>query len=249
MGDVVVGVLGASGGLGVSTLAVALALRAGDRHGLAAGVDGDLTRGGLDVTACVEHQAGVRWGDLTAVEGEVDGPGLLRSLPAERNARFLAAGSGAPSASVVGRVVAALAETTSLVVVDCGTRGESVGPCTDVLLVCGTSVRQLADGAACAAHVHARGVRAGLVLRTVGRSPVEPEDVAFHLDLPLVATMRDDARVAGDPVRGRAPGLRGSDAVGAVADRVLDGLMTAGAAERRGGGRGQLDRRATEDIA
>jgi hypothetical protein len=237
-----VGVLGASGGLGASTLVVALTVRAGERYGVAVAVDGDLARGGLDVTACVEHQAGVRWGDLTALDGEVDGPRLLRTLPAERNARFLAAGGGGPREPVIHRVVDALAATTSLVVVDGGTRADAVEPCSHVVLVCGTAVRQLADGTAYAALLHARGVRAGLVLRMTGRHPVDPEDVAFHLDLPLLGTVRHDAKVAGDPGRGRTPGSRSADAVGAVADRVLDevlgGLLDEGHGEVLGKGRG-----------
>jgi hypothetical protein len=228
MDDVVVGVLGASGGLGVSTLAVALAVRAGRRYGVAVGVDGDLLRGGLDVTACLEHQAGIRWGDLTQVEGGVDGPGLLRGLPAERNARFLAAGGTPPDGQVVSRVVAALATTASVVVLDAGTRAECLDLCTDAVLLCGTTVRQLADGAAVGHRLHGRGLPTRLVLRVRGRSTVDPEDVAFHLDLPLVATLREDARVGTDPARGRLPGSRAGDAVGAVADRVLDELVDAG---------------------
>ena len=245
MDDVVVGVLGASGGLGASTLVVALTVRAGERYGVAAGVDGDLGRGGLDVTACVEHQTGVRWGDLTALDGEVDGPRLLRTLPAERNARFLAAGGGGPQGPVVHRVVESLAATASLVVVDGGTRADAVEPCTYVVLLCGTAVRQLADGTAYAALLHRGGVRAGLVLRMAGRHPVDPEDVAFHLDLPLLGTLRHDAKVAGDPARGRTPGSRSCDAVGAVADRVLDEVLGGLLDEDLGGdlGEGTRERR------
>jgi len=66
-----VGVVGASGGLGVSTLAVALASRAGPSLGVTVCVDtaGSAgARGGLDVTACLEHLPGLR----TALEALLD---------------------------------------------------------------------------------------------------------------------------------------------------------------------------------
>jgi hypothetical protein len=62
------------------------------------------------------------------------------------------------------------------------------------------------------------------VLRTgrTGRSdPVEPEDVALHLDLPLAGTLREDARVAVDADRARLPGSRSSGALASLVDSLL----------------------------
>ena len=97
---IVVGVLGASGGLGASTLTVALALTAA-QGGLApspqaVAVDGVLSRGGLDVTACVEHVAGLRWADLTGARGSVDGQDLLAELPRACGVPVLSAAPQAP---------------------------------------------------------------------------------------------------------------------------------------------------------
>ena len=90
----VVGVLGASGGLGASTLAVALAGSAVPVHPPVVCVDGHIERGGLDVTACVEHLPGVRWGDLAGVRGEVAVADLLRELPRAGGVPVLSAASG-----------------------------------------------------------------------------------------------------------------------------------------------------------
>src|SRR5690348_11711960 len=111
----VIGVMGASGGLGASTLAVALAVRAGPRTGVSVCVDGRTSGGGLDVTACLEHAPGVRWGDLADLRGEVDGAALLRALPGEGPLRVLAAGGGSPPAtSAVRTVVAGLVQVAGV---------------------------------------------------------------------------------------------------------------------------------------
>src|SRR6478672_5496568 len=89
----VVGVIGASGGVGSSTLAVALALRATPAVGAVTCVDLVLQAGGLDVTACVEHLPGLRWPDLAGARGRLDGADLMEALPAEGPVRVLAAGS------------------------------------------------------------------------------------------------------------------------------------------------------------
>lgn len=215
------GVTGSSGGLGVSSLCVALAIRAAAVVGATACVD-HTVGGGLDVTACLEHLPGVRWGDLTEVRGAVDGAALLGELPSYGAAHVLGMRGRPPSEGVVGAVVEALAVVCGVTVLDLG-RGVTVpAACTELILVSGVSARQLADASAVVAGL----VRAGdgelsvrLVLRMGRREPVSPEEVASHLDLPLAAVLFHDARVVGDADRGRPPGLRG--VLASVADRVL----------------------------
>ncbi|MGO4341137.1 hypothetical protein [Pedococcus sp. 2YAF34] len=231
----VVGVIGASGGLGTSTLAVALALRAAPLVGAVACVDLVLGAGGVDVTACVEHLPGLRWADLAGARGRIDGADLLVALPAEGPVRFLAAGSSrdAPAHGPVGgglalpdpvvvEGVSALSGVCGLTVLDLGTSPRWASLCTDVVLVCGSSARQLADAGACAAGLAGSGeavVR--LVLRAARREQVGPEEVAAHLDLPLAGVLRDDPRTVSDADRGRPPGSRAGGAVSATADQVV----------------------------
>ena len=237
----VVGVVGASGGVGTSTLAVALALRAGPALGAVACVDLVLGSGGLDVTACVEHLPGLRWQDLAGARGRLDGADLLAALPAEGPARILSAGGPAggvdgfgdgsagagrlqpvPPDPVVADCVSALSAVCALTVLDLGTTTRWASLCTDLVLVAGTAARQLADaGAAVAALTTPVGAEVRLVLRTGRRGAVAPEDVAAHLDLPLGAVLPDDPRSVADADRGRPPGSRAGGATSVAADRVL----------------------------
>lgn len=247
----VVGVIGASGGVGTSTLAVALALRAAPAVGAVTCVDLVLHGGGLDVTACVEHLSGLRWPDLAGARGRFDGADLLAALPAEGPVRVLAAGSprdatsaggdyrggaddggvpgegrvpgaGVPPDAVVVDCVSALSTVCSLTVLDLGTSARWATLCTDVVLVSGSSARQLADAGACASSLRrADGAAVRLVLRSGRREVVAPEEVAAHLDLPLAGVLRDDARTVADADRGLAPGARAGGAASSTADRVL----------------------------
>lgn len=220
----VLGVVGASGGLGASTLAVALAVRATASVGAAVCVDGAFERGGLDVTACLEHVAGLRWTDLVDLRGEADGADLLRSLPSAGGLRVLAARGQAPPDHVVESCLSALSSICGLTVVDLGSSLRWVGHCSEVLLVSGVSARHLADASALAVGLSRHRPTARLVLRAGRREAVTAEEVAVHLDLPLGATLRDDARAVTDADRARVPGSRTGGSVAVTVDRLLSEL-------------------------
>ncbi|QGN58425.1 hypothetical protein [Nostocoides sp. HKS02] len=217
----VIGVVGASGGLGASSLSVALALRGARQLGATVCVDGERDRGGLDVTACLEHLPGLRWPDLVSARGPLDGAALLRALPADGPLRVLAARGVDPGAEVAGAAVEALATVCALCVVDLGRSTELVPWCTEVLVLVGLGARQLADASALVPSVIDLAPLTRLVLRVGRRDPLLPEDVAAHLDLPLATVLRDDARAAADADRARLPGSRDSSALADAADRVL----------------------------
>jgi hypothetical protein len=253
-GGTVLGVLGASGGIGGSTLAVALGLTAA-RTERAAGsvaavccVDGHLSRGGLDVTACVEHRPGLRWGDLSGVRGEVPGEDLLAELPEVAGVRLLSASPGAgpvppapgpavprlPGTVAVEAVLRALRRSTRLVVVDVPP-GAAAEPflvaCDAVVLLSGATARHLADAAAASALAAVHCPRRWLIVRGSPRGSDLPEAMAAHLGLPLVGRWRDEPRLAVDAERGRAPGSARRSRLAALCERVLEqaaGLPSAG---------------------
>lgn len=221
MNHLVVGVLGTSGGLGVSSLAVALAVRASRIHGVTACVDAVREGGGLDVTACLEHLPGLRWSDLAEAQGALDGAALLRDLPAEGSVRVLASRAERPTVAVMAAAVRALAEVCAVTVVDLGRSVEQVQWCTDIIVVSGLTARQLADAAAVVPELVGRSPSARLVIRAGPHDPFQPEDVADHLDLPLAAVLADDPRALTDADRAKMPGARRASALARAADRVL----------------------------
>ena len=118
----VTAVIGASGGLGASTLALAVGRRLAATGPPAVVVDLDLLRGGLEVTAGIEHLPGRRWDDLRHVRGRVPPEALLPVLPGEEGCAVLSARGGAPPGvpEVAARdVVAALAAGPARVVSTC----------------------------------------------------------------------------------------------------------------------------------
>lgn len=217
----VLGVLGASGGLGVSTLVVALAVRAAPGLGATAAVDGAPEGGALDVTACVEHLPGLRWADLAGAAGRIDGAALLRELPSDGPVRVLAGRGPEPPPEVFRAALTGLSQVCALTVVDLGGSTRWAEECTDVLLLVGTTARQLADGAGAAERMNDLRVPSALVLRIQRGDPVAPEEVAVHLDLPLAGVLPGDPRVVLDAERGRPPGSRRSGPFATAVDSLL----------------------------
>ena len=266
MGNVIA-FIPASGGVGSSTLAAAVAVRAAAAGRTVVAVDLDHLAGCLDVLFGLEQERGWRWRELTEVAGVVDGRGLADELPVSCGVPVLSGRSGAswasPGVCAAGRggdatgevggmaagwldtlpdVVAGLADAHALTVLDLPRDPavlDAVGLLVDaVVVVVGTQVPQLA-----AASAVVSGVR-GLLhhLRDVDRSwddepllPIEPwvvlrgqrveadlEDLVMdELDVPLIATVRDDRRTVAEASEGLPPGARGRGEVVRAADELL----------------------------
>ncbi len=117
----VVGVVGACGGAGASTLAAALAdalRRAGRRPVL---VDLTTRGAGIDVLLGIDHREGPRWADLRDARGEVDGRALRGLLPTWCAVPVLSAHRADPvelDPGVVVDVCSALADACDVLVLD-----------------------------------------------------------------------------------------------------------------------------------
>lgn len=164
-----VAIVGAAGGLGVSTLAVSLAIVAGRRGTPSALVDLACCGGGLDLTAGGETVEGMRWSDLGHARGELGD--LAGSLPSLGGVAMLAQSREAPSvppAETVVAVMGSLARSHRLVVVDCG-RDPSPTPADHTVLVVGADVRSVA-AARMLAEVNAVRPSSIVVRRGPGRT-------------------------------------------------------------------------------
>lgn len=230
-----IAIVGASGGLGASTLAAAVASRCAVHHGSATLVDLDLHGGGLEVTTGIEHVPGIRWSALAAVEGAVDPEQLDRSLPGVADVRVLSAAGGAPPPAhdAVADVLRSLHSARAPVVIDVPRWSEQlpgvVAAADLIVLVCGLRVRQLADADSVMARVHDTLAPSG-DLRLVTRGRPTRDDVLDavqeHLSAAHLGHWPDDSSLVRSSERGDWPGRSG--ATRRLADRIAEALVDSG---------------------
>ncbi|MFC7490038.1 MULTISPECIES: pilus assembly protein FlpE [unclassified Knoellia] len=221
-------VLGASGGLGASTWAAALARRLSLHLGECVLVDGDVRGGGLDMTCGTEHVPGLRWPDLARLRGTTSCARLIAALPCGEVPVLSAGGrGGAVPDSVVLDVVASMRGVVPVVVDLPGLTSVAeslIEGAEAVHVVSGLQARRLADTEALIRDVgELAGARLGLVTRSSGGIAPELDEVLEHLGAAHLAHLRTDARVLRDGERGEWPGLRG--ALRDSADRVVLDLV------------------------
>lgn len=180
----VIAVMPASGGVGATTLAAVVAVRAAEAGRSVVAVDLDRFGGRLDVVLGVEQEPGWRWDHLLDVAGVVDGVGLARELPLAGTVSVLGASVGSGRAlgeewvRILPDVVAGLAAAHPVTVLDVA-RDERVvsavaGLVDAWVVVVGTGVPQLAAAAT---------------------------------SVPLLRQVVDDARAASGPGSGVGSGL------------------------------------------
>lgn len=240
----VVGVTGASGGVGTSCLAAALATRAALQGARAACADAHPLGGGIDALFDLESRPGARWPDLARVDGRVAGEALLRHLPVSADGVWvLSAGVAAldpadPAGPLAAEdpadraphgspqpVLAGLASGLDRLVLDLGTASEVVPPdpgvaalCSDVVLVVGAGVPALARALRAAAVVSGWCSDRVWLAQRCPRGQGDLADlVAGRLGLPLLGAVPDDPRLDQALARGSAPGA-GRSRIGALAD-------------------------------
>ncbi len=226
-------VIGASGGLGASTWAAALARRMSMHLGECVLVDGDVRGGGLDMTCGTEHVPGLRWPDLARLRGSVSASRLVAALPRGEVPVLSAGGHGvAVDDSVMIDVLGSIRWEVP-VVLDAPRVTPLIAALAEdaaaVHVVSGLQARQLADTEALLADLSGAGI--GLVTRSSGALAAEFDEVLEHLGTPHRAHLRDDPRVRRDGERGEWPGLRGPlrDSADRVVLDLLD-ILGAGAA-------------------
>ncbi|MFQ6172206.1 hypothetical protein ACK8HX_11415 [Oryzobacter sp. R7] len=226
-------VVGASGGLGASTLALAVGRRLAGARPPVVVADLDLARGGLEVTAGVEHLPGRRWHDLRQVRGRVPARRLVGSLPGEEGCHVLSALGGARpdvDGGVVLEVVDSLLEGGASVIADVPSSSphldDVVARAGAVVVLTALRARALADAEATVERVVAAAECSGarpvlhLVTRGARAGPDVVDDVVTHLGVAHLHHVRDDPVVARDGERGLFPGVA-RDVVRRCADAVV----------------------------
>ncbi|KAB7746529.1 hypothetical protein GA707_03305 [Nostocoides sp. F2B08] len=224
---VTIGVTGASGGLGASTLVATLAMRA---HAVLqscrvrVGVDLD-PRGGLETTMCLEHLGGMRWPDIEDAAWSPPvpaGPVRVASLPGADDVHVLSgAGTRPPEWRLVDDVLETVGAAADVVVVDCGPRPpvHLLARVDLIVVLARTTARGAADLAALLDSAPLGRTTPVLVTRAPGRDR-HGAALGAELRLPFLAHLPDDSAVLRHEREGVPPGVLRC-AVDTIADEVL----------------------------
>ncbi len=141
----VIGVVGATGGVGASTFACWLAQELADGGSTTAVVDADPVAAGLDLVLGTESEDGLRWPELHQFSGAVAADQLWAAMPSTGKLRYLSWDRQGTHAShvPVGTVIHALRSAASHLVVDLNADRleEQAQWCSTVLVLTPRTVR------------------------------------------------------------------------------------------------------------
>ncbi|WP_291758008.1 pilus assembly protein FlpE [Cellulomonas sp. 73-145] len=207
----VVGVVGARGGAGTSTLAALTAARLARRTSTVL-ADLDCRGGGLDVTVGVEDADGARWPELAGARGDVPGEDVLALLPRWGGCAVLSAdrdGSD-PDPGLVTDVLHALTGVVGAIVLDLPRGGASagaavLGACDVVVVVARRDLRSVAGTLAVRPRLAAAGTSAGLVVLGRGPGGLSVAELSAAVDLPVLWAGGTTRRLARAAERGVLP--------------------------------------------
>ena len=213
----IIGVLGGCGGAGATTFSAALAMHGATKQRRVVLVDADPYGAGIDLLLGAEHVPGVRWDGMVDATGTIGHDMLVDALPREHGVSFLSFTSQwtpPPPALTTSSVLAALCDGGDLVVADLGDgREQSVAEpimeiATPLVMVVPARVRAVAAaGVRLAALPHLQN-RLQVVVRNPSPGGLEPEEIAYTLELPLLGTISHDSRRAEWEEHGIAPESR-----------------------------------------
>ncbi|WP_293821424.1 septum site-determining protein Ssd [uncultured Corynebacterium sp.] len=198
-GSTTIAVVGASGGVGSSTFAAALARTQCATDGRALLVDAHPYSGGLDLLLGVEAEPGARWPELTVGDGSIDAADLYRALPSAPDgvavlsaARSTVADPFQLEKDLLARVVGAAHAGEGLCVVDC-TPETIPDACTHVVVLVAAEVRSAAAAAQLLVQLDAARRRCVVVLRQrqwASLSAAEVERIIHSTVLAELPTLR-----------------------------------------------------------
>ncbi|HEY6423589.1 MAG TPA: septum site-determining protein Ssd [Pseudonocardiaceae bacterium] len=216
----VLAVIGGRGGAGASVLAAAVAVAAAESGRRALLVDCDALGGGLDLALRAEETDGLRWSGLELGDGRVAAAALpaMSASTMPRLGRWgeltvLSCDRDGPGPNGVAvRTVCATGQRAGETVVydvprhPCEPGTAALESADLAVLVVPAEVRACAAATTVAMRVLRYGVALQLVVRGPAPGGLTPGDVSRALDLPLLAAMRPQPGLAGALDRGALPG-------------------------------------------
>lgn len=207
-----VSVIGGSGGVGASTLAVALGLSAQRRRLRTLLLDADPLGGGLELVLGGEAAEGLRWPDFDAARGRLSAGSLVDVLPVHQGVSTLSWNAPGPTAlpAAVPSVLTAAVRGFDLVVADVPRHLDAFG--VEIVGRSVLSVLVVAEdvcgvGAARRVLQRLQEVASSVAVVSIGRpGGIGPAAVSDALGLPVLTRQRADRRVRAAIDRGYGPG-------------------------------------------
>jgi secretion/DNA translocation related CpaE-like protein len=227
---VTVGVIGARGGVGASTLAAALGLTAARGGHDALLFDVDVFGGGVELVVGCESEPGLRWPDVATTRGRVSAGALRSALPSAQGLAVLSWRQTDPVGldhAALRSMLSAAKRGSDLVVVDVprhldSLAAEAVQAVDVLLLVATTDVLSTAGGGRLVRSLETVCGDIRLVVRRLTRTALHPEQIAGSLGVPLAATLPTRQAVSRSIDEGLGPLAKGR--LSAVCGRLLDDL-------------------------
>jgi secretion/DNA translocation related CpaE-like protein len=215
--SLVLAVMGSRGGSGASTLSIALAQAAARSQRGPCLVDCDPAGGGLDLALGLEEVSGPRWQDFWMSEGSIS---LDALAPIEGHSLALMTwrrGGSEIDDLCAARVFDLLQRRYQTLIIDLPSRKSAlrdlvVAQADALILLVPAEVRAVASAALLVDSLR-REVEPSLlhlVVRIPGPARIPTSAIAEMLNIPLIATMKDDPRIALSAEHGppRSPSLR-----------------------------------------
>lgn len=228
----VLGVLGAAGGVGASTVSAWLTAGAASRNLRPLLVDGDPFGGGLELALGGEGLPGVRWPDLGEVRGTLNPDQLAHALPSLEGFSLLSMGTDPPlpgvlATAAVPSILQSARSAFDLTVVDVARGWSADGSllpyCDSILLVVPGRVRAISGARALAAQLQPLPVR--VAVRGPLGPDLDPERVADAAGAPGAGYLPHLRSAAGSENQGRVLELARHRAVRSFVRSVLDAVL------------------------
>lgn len=221
-----ISIIGATGGVGSSTLAAATAQLAVRRDLNAVLVDGDVAAGGLDLLTGAEAVRGSRWNDLDGAVGQVGAEELAATLPVHGGLSLVSFGRRAQPVFGAAPVISAAVRGFDVVVADVPRHLDDLGQelvtrSVLTVLVVPRRLGGIAAGRLLVDRLDARSGSLAVVTRSCG-GPMASAEVGRELGLPVLADLGTSRRLSNDLEFGIGP-LR-ARTVASAARRVLDAV-------------------------
>ncbi|MBA2558694.1 MAG: septum site-determining protein [Propionibacteriales bacterium] len=225
-----VGVIGARGGAGASTLAAALGLTASRRGNTALLVDLDGLGGGIELVVGCESVPGLRWPDVAATKGRVSAAALRSALPSDDGLAVLSWGRADDpelDSATLRSVLSSGQRGSDLVILDLprhldARARDALRTVDTLLLVCTADLRSTAGGGRLLRSLNALCADIRLVVRRRRGDDLLVDALASTLGLPLAATIPTQRGIKGAIDEGLGPLCRGG--IARPCARLLDDL-------------------------